>query len=354
MGTGEIPREGLEAFGQRYDTPNEFASVGNIHQTWFVRGAMPVVMQRLNERVFSSPEDLMANMAIVGDAVRAAGLSTIEWLTAGQGGVLARDDHGGYWRAYHYLAGSVSELVTSGADAKAVAGAFGRYSGAVATIANSALIPVISSFHDIAAREREWRFAVLGDEANRFMQAQPEIERASRMLERIRALDEYDTWAQVPPRVAHNDAKPANLVRGEAGQMTVIDLDTTMTSTPLADVGELVRTVTRSVAEDLDTVAGSLQTERFGLLLRGWLQGYGHDLDDLERAALPVAGIMLSAENALRFLTDYLDGDKYFRVQRPDHNLARFRAQLVHTQVQLDGIGDLRRVAGNELRKAGR
>jgi hypothetical protein len=190
---------------------------------------------------------------------------------------------------------------------------------------------------------------VLRDDANRFLHAQPEIERASRVLERLHELREFDAWRQMPRRLAHNDAKAANIVRGEDGTFTIIDLDTTMPGLVLADVGALVRTMCRSASEDDDLAATSLQTERFGLVIRGWLSGYDADLHPAEAEALPIAGAVLAVENALRFLTDYLDGDVYFHTAWPDQNRARFRSQIALAQTLLDGMNDLRRVAANEL-----
>lgn len=339
----------LNAFGITVPSRAEALDGGHIHRTWRIDTAPPVVLQRVNDSVFRAPHELMGNLERLEAALAASDVPTISWLRTANGSLLQRDANGGIWRAYRWIDGEVSAAAPSFAEVEGISRAFGRFAAALADEPLGSYVEVIASFHDFAAREREWRFAVLRDSANRFMRAQPEIERASRMLERVHDLDEFDAWRQLPRRLVHNDAKAANVVRGADGGFTVIDLDTTMPGPLLADIGELVRTMCRSASEDDDLAAGSLQTERFGLVLRGWLDGYARDLHPLEVEALPIAGVMLTVENALRFLADYLDGDTYFHIAWPDQNRSRFRAQIGHAQVLLDGINDLRRVAANQL-----
>jgi N-acetylhexosamine 1-kinase len=346
----------LLAFGLAPDTEAELLGAGHIHRTWRVPGSAttpPMILQRVNDVVFRAPHEMMGNLARLEPLLVARGVPTLRWRPAAGGALLHRDAAGGLWRSYTYVEGEVRRTATSFADVEGISRAFGEFAAALADEDPADWVETIPSFHDFSAREREWRFAVLRDEANRFVRSQPEIERASRVLERVHELDELDAWRQMPARVVHNDAKAINVVQGPDGTRTVIDLDTTMPGPLLADVGALVRTMCRSADEDDDLAAGSLQTERFGLVIRGWLAGYGRDLHPLEAAALPIAGIVLTVENALRFLADHLDGDTYFQIDRPDHNRARFRAQIGHAQVLLDGIDDLRRVAANELARRG-
>lgn len=341
----------LAAFGLSPDSVVRPLTAGHIHRTFRVdapSGAVAVV-QRVNDAVFRAPHELMDNLEQLEAALVAKGVPTIRWTRTTDGELLQRDANGGVWRSYGWIDGEVRATASTFAEVEGISRAFGQFAEALAGEPVGGYLEVIPAFHDFASREREWRFAVLRDESNRFVRSQPEIERASRMLERVHELPELDAWRQLPKRLAHNDAKATNVVRGADGTLTVIDLDTTMPGPVLADVGELVRTMCRTAGEDDDSAAGSLQTERFGLVVRGWLSGYRSPLHPLEEAALPIAGIVLTVENALRFLADYLDGDTYFHVDHPEHNLVRFRAQIVHAQVLLDGVNDLRRVAANEL-----
>lgn len=344
------PSEVLDAFGiEPTGTPSPL-DAGHIHRTWRVpvaHGAQ--VVQRVNESVFRAAHELMGNLERLEPVLVARGVPTIRWRRTLDGATWVRDEQQAMWRSYPWIEGEAGASAPRFADVEGISRSYGELAEALADENVSDYVEVIPAFHDFASREREWRFAVLRDEANRFIRCQPEIERASRILERVHELDELDSWRQLPKRLVHNDAKATNVVRGPDGSCTVIDLDTTMPGPLLADVGELVRTMCRTAGEDDDSAAGSLQTERFGLVVRGWLAGYRRPLHQLEATALPIAGIILTVENALRFLADYLDGDTYFPIEHPDHNLMRFRAQVGHAQVLLDGVNDLRRVAANEL-----
>jgi len=347
--TSPPPPEILAAFGIEGSSPIESLPAGHIHRTWKVTAATPVAIQRVNDVVFRAPHELMANLERLEQVLDRVEVPTLHWRRTVDGALLHRDYLGGLWRASTWIPGEVRAGAPADSEVETISRAFGEYAASLADEPLERYVEVIPSFHDFAARERAWHFAVLRDDANRFLHAQPEIERASRVLERLHELREFDAWRQLQRRLAHNDAKAANIVRRADGTFTVIDLDTTMPGHLLADVGELIRTMCRSASEDDDLATTSLQTERFGLVLRGWLDGYGSELHDAEAEALPIAGAMMTTENALRFLTDYLDGDIYFRIDRPDQNRARFRAQIALAQTLLDGMSDLRRVAANEL-----
>jgi N-acetylhexosamine 1-kinase len=341
----------LEQFGLPAGARAVSLGAGHIHRTWRVDAPGPVAaVQRVNEHVFRDADALARNLARLEDVLVAHDVSTLHWRRTHVGELLHRDPTGALWRASDWVPGEVTTTVAGPADVEALGHAFGRYARALAGTDPARFAETIPGFHDFAARERAWRFAVLRDEAHRFLRAQPEVERAARLLERLEALPEHELWAQLPQRIVHNDAKAANVVR-DGRTLTIIDLDTTMPGPLPADLGELVRTVCRGAPEDDDHAANALQTDRFGLLLRGWLAGYDRPLHPLEAQVLPIAGIVLTIENALRFLTDYLEGDLYFAVDRPDHNLARVRAQIGHAQTLLDGIDDLRRVAAHELQR---
>ncbi len=343
------PPEVLAAFGIAPTSPSESLPAGHIHRTWKITAPQPVALQRINDVVFRGPHELMANLERLEGVLDRHEIPTLHWVRTTDGSRLFRDGGGGLWRASHWVEGDVRSSAPALAEVETISRAFGHFATALLDEPIERYVEVIPSFHDFATRERAWRFAVLRDDANRFLRAQPEIERASRVLERLHELPELDAWRQMPRRLAHNDAKAANIVRGTDGVFTIIDLDTTMPGPVLADVGELIRTMCRSASEDDDLAATSLQTERFGLVVRGWLSGYGEELHATEAEALPIAGAVMTVENALRFLTDYLDGDVYFHTDRPDQNRARFRSQIALAQTLLDGMNDLRRVAKNEL-----
>jgi Ser/Thr protein kinase RdoA (MazF antagonist) len=166
-----------------------------------------------------------------------------------------------------------------------------------------------------------------------------EIEQTSREYERLRTALAAVSAEHLPRRTVHNDCKLDNLLfdatTGEA--RCVIDLDTVMEGTVVCDFGELVRTGTCAASEDeRDLAAMRFEPELFDALARGYLAGAGALLSEAEIRALPLAGPCLTLENAIRFLTDHLEGDVYFRIHREDHNLDRCRAQLRRIQLQTE------------------
>jgi Ser/Thr protein kinase RdoA (MazF antagonist) len=143
----------------------------------------------------------------------------------------------------------------------------------------------------------------------------------------LRSTVEADSaLCNLPVRVAHNDAKAANLLVGKAGAVVVVDLDTVMPGSVLWDVGDMVRSSTGTADEA--TARVSFDAGRYYALVEAWLAEVGDLLTAAERAAVATAGPVVTFEQAVRFLTDHLEGDVYFRVTRPDQNLDRARNQV--------------------------
>jgi Ser/Thr protein kinase RdoA (MazF antagonist) len=212
-----------------------------------------------------------------------------------------------------------------------VARAFGEFAADLVDLPGPSLAVTIPDFHDLAHRFAQLQEAARSDTAGRAGGVTAEIESASRSYENLqRALAEAGCSA-LPRRVMHNDCKLDNvLLDVETGEcLCVIDLDTVMDGTVLCDFGELVRSGTcRSPEDERNLAAMAFDDELFGALSEGYLAGTGCFLDETERRALPLAGLALTLENAIRFLADHLSGDVYFRIHRAGHNLDRARAQL--------------------------
>jgi len=209
--------------------------------------------------------------------------------------------------------------------------AFGGFLAALADLPGPPLRPSIPHFHDLSRRVAALESALADDPCGRAGEVDPEAERCQRGAARVAGLIGDLGPAATPTRTAHNDCKINNVLfdahSGEA--LCVIDLDTVMPGAVLDDFGELVRTACCQAAED-EVRLERIRVDRdlFRSLAAGFLAGSGGLLQGPERDALPLAGPRMALENAVRFLTDHLQGDRYFRVQRPGHNLDRARAQL--------------------------
>lgn len=314
---------------------------GHINHSWKVSARQPdgdecrFTLQRLNPTVFPDGQAVMQNIVdITGrvaqrlDGTSRRGLRLVRlangarWHTAPDGSV---------WRVYEFIDGvSVHEVAGTAQMAEATARAFGEFAR-MASDPPLQLNEVIPGFHDTRARLRQLEAAMTRDAAGRVPSVAGECRRIlaeSELAARIpRALEN----GEIPLRVAHNDAKIANVLFADSTDQPecIIDLDTVMPGTPLHDFGDLVRSMVSATPED---GGGELQVElRPGCLAaitRGYLDGTADLLEGAEQALLLDAARSVVLEQASRFLTDYLDGDVYYQVQDPGQNLRRGRTQL--------------------------
>lgn len=283
------------------------------------------LLQRLNPSVFSDPDAVMANVVTVTRHLRAKDEPTLTLVPAADGGWSWRDDSGAVWRLYRYLEGAHPLDVESPADAAEVGHAFGRFHRLTCDLDPASLSVSIPRFHDPARRVADLESAVADDSHNR-------LGDASAIVERLLSIGPDDVLSGLPVRVAHNDAKAANLLVDEIGGRPplVADLDTVMAGSVLWDVGDMIRSSTGTADED--TAAVAFDVERYDALVEAWLTEVDDLLIDEERVVVPRAGVVVTFEQAVRFLTDHLRGDVYFRVRRPGENLDRATNQLALLQ----------------------
>jgi hypothetical protein len=217
--------------------------------------------------------------------------------------------------------------VQSPQQAYEAARAFGRFQALVADLLAPRLHDTIPDFHHTPKRFAALDAAIHADKANRAQPAKSEIEFSRQRI----AITGSLLAAGLPERITHNDTKFNNVMlddqTGEA--VCVVDLDTVMPGLALYDFGDMVRTTTSPAAEDeRDLSKVTMQFPMFEALVRGYLSSAGEFLTPGEIRQLAFAGKLITFEIGIRFLTDYLTGDTYFKVHRPDHNLDRCRAQF--------------------------
>lgn len=337
-----VPGAVLDAFGLAADTSAVPLGEGHIHRTWLVGGH--TVVQRLNDTVFPDPRQVMQNRArITGQLLRRcphwADRSPIR--TTG-GDLVAADPSTGRWRAHPFVPGTVPTHDAGLGDLRSAASAFGTFLAAMEDL-DPRPAPTIVGFHDLDRRRRALSAAVAADRVERLAGCAREVDRA-RDLEVVVA-PVAAAVAGLPIRTVHNDAKLANVVLDPVDRTprAVLDLDTTMAGTAIVDVGELVRSSVSATAEDgaPSAPAGRVDPERFAAVVSGYLAGCDGRLTEDERWVCPWAGALMGYENAIRYLTDHLDGDRYFAVDRAGHNLERARAQLALTEDLIEARPEL-------------
>ena len=293
-------------------------------------------LQRLNRHVFPNLDALMENVARV---TRHVG-GPLRLVPTREGLACARDDQGDVWRLYGFIERAVARAMASAADAERAAGAFGAFQRAVADLPGPRLHETIPHFHDTPRRLESFECAVQRDSAGRAAEARKEIAQVQGRRELAAVLVKAAASGTVPERIVHNDAKLANVLfdaaSGEA--LCVVDLDTVMPGLALFDFGDLVRSMaTRAAEDERDTSRVRLEPELFESIARGYVAATRELLTPAERELLVPAAQVIVFEQAVRFLIDHLEGDRYYRIARPGHNLDRCRTQLALLDALLAG-----------------
>ena len=319
---------------------------GHINDTYKVEvrpagGPRRFVLQRINHHVFRQPDALMANVervcAHAHAKLRQAGTPdadrrTLRLVPTLSGQAWHIDGSGNRWRCYHFIEGATGhDIVRSPQQAYAAAKAFGAFQSLLADLPGARLNETIPDFHHTPARFARFQHALAKDPHGRAASSVPEIAFALARAHEVAVVVDALRAGTLPERVTHNDTKLNNVLLDDVTQegVCVIDLDTVMPGSVLYDFGDLVRTSTSPAAEDeTDLSKVRMQLPMFEALVKGYLASASGFLTPKEKELLPFAGKLISFEIGLRFLTDWLEGDTYFKIRRPAHNLDRARAQF--------------------------
>ena len=295
---------------------------GHIHDTFLVETTGgDYVLQRVNTSVFVDPDAVTRNIRAVHDHVRGALIP--EPVATFSGEWLVRD-HAATWRAWRRVRGAAPVDVLTTATAGSAGRLLGQFHALLADLDPATVGETLPRFHDPRRRLEALRSSISTDARGRVAFVGEEIELVWAAAPLVELADELRK--RVPGRVAHSDAKLDNVLFRAGEAVCIVDLDTTMPGAWFWDVGDLVRTASTAAAEDDPTAA--VDPALYGAVLDGYRQAASRTLDSAELDALDIAGPVVTFEQAVRFLTDWIDGDVYYRTDRPDQNLDRARAQL--------------------------
>lgn len=341
----------LRGIGRSFEIDGELVSAtpygsGHIHATYLAEyrlggRTLRFVHQRMNTEIFGDPAAVMDNVRRVLDHVHGkiegrwegdASRRALTLVPARDGAPFFRDALGGCWRTYVFVEGSRTvDVVETPNQAYEAARAFGTFQRMLIDLPPPRLRAILPEFHHTPGRFEAFRRALAADAKNRaasVLDAVAFVEEREGLAWGLERLAERGSIAE---RTVHNDTKVNNVLLDAAtGEgLCVIDLDTVMPGLPLHDFGDLVRTAAcRSAEDEPDVSRVAVDPALFEALARGWLEALSGHVGPEERESLVLAGKVITFECGLRFLTDYLSGDRYFRTHRPAHNADRCRAQF--------------------------
>jgi Ser/Thr protein kinase RdoA (MazF antagonist) len=300
-----------------------------------------LIHQKINKRVFKNPPAVMRNLARVSAHLRQKledrqlpqiTRRCVTVVPTRKGDSYHVDKAGEFWRTFVFIEGvQTLEAVQSPSQAYQAGRAFGEFQNLLVDLPGERLHETIPSFHNTRKRFAALLDAIKKDHVNRAQLAQPEIEFALKHEKIVDVILNAMAKGRIPERITHNDTKFNNVmldvVTGEA--MCVVDLDTVMPGCALYDFGDMVRTTTSPTLEDEpDLSKVKMQMPMFKRLAEGYLSAAGQFLTKAEKSHIAFSGKLITFEIGIRFLTDFLSGDTYFRIHRSGHNLDRCRTQF--------------------------
>lgn len=299
-----------------------------------------VILQKMNKKIFKKPEELMENIAGITSFLRKKIIEnggdpnreTLNIILTKDKKPFFIDSVGEYWRCYHFIEDATSfDQVETPEDFYQSGFAFGHFQRMLAEYPATTLHETIEGFHDTAARFNVFKKAVQDDICQRAALVKPEIEFVLAHEELAYIFNDMIKNNEIPIRVTHNDTKLNNVMIDNQTHkgICVIDLDTVMPGLAMNDFGDSIRFGANTAAEDeinLDKV--SCDMELFDIFAKGFIEGCDGRLTPKEIELLPMGAKVMTFECGMRFLTDYLQGDIYFKIHRENQNLDRCRTQF--------------------------
>jgi len=319
---------------------------GHINDTYLVETRKSdgtngrVLLQRMNTNIFKEPDQLMGNILGVTSFLRERIIEnggnpereTLNIIPTKDGKSYFVDSQGGYWRCYIFIEDATGyDQVENVEDFYQSAVSFGNFQRLLADYPAETLHETIKGFHDTKARFEVFKKAVEDDVCGRVSSVREEIEFYLNREEVANVFGDLLAKGEIPLRVTHNDTKLNNILIDDETHkgICVIDLDTVMPGLAMNDFGDSIRFGASTAAEDEKNLSKVwCDMELFATYTKGFIEGCGGRLTAKEIELLPMGAKVMTFECGMRFLTDYLQGDVYFKTHREGHNLDRTRTHI--------------------------
>lgn len=314
---------GTEAY-----TYHTFGS-GHINSTFKVttESGKEYVLQKINHHVFKNPRQVVENAVAVTSHLRNKGKLALHLLQNREGHYCHEDQAGNYWRMYKFVPGIALDAPEKPEDLYAAGAGFGHFQQDLLDFPAHTLYETIPHFHDTVDRFAQLEAAMAADRVGRLEKVQallPWVMEQKPLAGTLLALLEE---GKLPLRVTHNDTKLNNVLLDDDTRepLCILDLDTVMPGLSAYDFGDAIRYGAATDREDAEN--NHMDPELFTQYTKGYLSAV-KNLTAEEIKALPMGAFLMTLEVGIRFLADYLDGDRYFRIAHPEHNFIRACNQL--------------------------
>ena len=285
------------------------------------------VLQRINNAIFQDVDMLMDNINKVTTHLRKKNKNTLQFLKT-KDDKLYHFDGGKYWRVMVFVPDSITYQAVTPEYSYIAGKSFGEFESLLSDL-KEPLGEIIPDFHNIEFRLKQLRDAVAEDRVGRVKEVQYYLDEIFKREKKMTLGERLFREGKLPKRVCHCDTKVNNMLFDKDGNvMCIIDLDTVMPSFVFSDYGDFLRTAANTSAEDdpnLDNI--DFNMDIFKAFTKGYLEGTKDFLLPIEKENLPYAAMLFPYMQTVRFLADYINGDTYYKIKYPEHNLIRTKAQ---------------------------
>jgi hypothetical protein len=321
---------------------------GHINDTFLIRtpGNIPdFIIQRKNHLIFKDIAGMMNNIVLATNHIRKKlmacgdaeiGRKVMTYIPAANNDYFIKDEEGNYWTLFIFVRDSHGiEEVTGKTQAYSAGKAFGHFQEQLADLPGNLLIETIPNFHNGKFRFGQFTAAIAENTAGRVAAMKNVIDKLIARAGRMTRLQEWIDNGELPLRITHNDTKINNVLYDHNDNiLCIIDLDTVMPGSALFDFGDAIRTLGNTSAEDEPDLSKiGFNREYYQSFAEGYLSESNRFLAAKEKENLAFSCCYMVWEQSIRFLTDYLNGDTYYKIAHPEHNKVRTLAQLRYLEV---------------------
>ena len=363
----------IQEICERFNIQGEYRSyevinsghINTTYRVYYFRNNMlkDYIVQRVNTYVFQNPIAVMDNISSVTEFLRAkikqvketAKRNVLHYSQTSDGKYYTFTEDGGFWRCCRYIDDSVCFLKPENLKVIEESGkAFGEFQMQLADYPVEKLSIVIPHFHNTIRRYDAFRDAIAEDAMGRVVELTADIEGYLSVEDIATKPYRLQKEGVLPLRVTHNDTKTSNILfdANTFEHLSVIDLDTVMPGLVAFDFGDAIRTAASTGEEDerdLDKVA--IDMDKYEAFTRGFVGEVGDAITEAERDSLAMGAIAMTLECGLRFLTDYINGDKYFKIHYPDQNLVRARCQFALAKDMIAHLDEMQSIVKKYFEK---